>query len=184
MKSPTIIFIIIAVIGLAGTGYFFTKTRSLESKAAILQDAKLKVETELAALKNTDLGKENALLKSELKTAEDALALEKREHGNTQNRLTTAEGKIKDLETAIKKAQPYIGALSAFNDWQFAVSQFPLFDRDTRLIDAAVSSLSDNQVSDLWREAKASFPEAKQTGKSSYDRVIILITSNLAGLLR
>ena len=184
MKPFTIIFVVIAILGLGGTGYFFIQTQSLEKEIAVLKDAKSKVETELAVLKNTDLGKENELLKSKLKSAEDALVLEKRNHENARNQLTAAESKIKTLETAAKKAQSYVGVLSAFNDWQFAASPFPLADRDTRSIDNSIASLGDSQISNLWQEVKAGFPAAKQTGNFRFEEVIILITSKLADLLK
>ena len=183
MKPFTIIFVVIAILGLGGTGYFFIQTQSLEKEFVLLKDVKSKVETELAILKSTDLAKENEFLKSTLKSTEDAFALEKRNHENTQNRLTEAESKIKTLETATKRAQSYVGVLSAFNDWQFAASPLPLIDRDTRSIDTAISSLGDSHASNLWREIKVGFPMAKQTGNLRYEEVIILITSKLASLL-
>jgi len=184
MKPLIIILIIIAVLGFGGTGYFFTQTQSLENQIAVLQDAKSKAETELAVLKSTDLAKENELLRSKLKSAEDTLVSEKRAHENTQSKLTAVETKINALETTIKKAKPYINVLTAFNDWQFTASPFYLVDRDTSAIDNAISSLGDTQISNLWREIKTGFPAAKQTGNIRHEEVIILITSKLASLLK
>jgi len=62
-------------------------------------------------------------------------------------------------------------------------ASLPFIDRDTRSVDNAIASLGDSQISNLWREVKAGFPAAKQTGNLRYEEVIILITSKLASLL-
>lgn len=184
MKQLTIILIIIAVLGLGATGYFFYQNRGLEEEIVTLKDGKAEVEKELAVLKNTDLAKENNSLKSQLTSKEETLAAERRNLTEAELRLKTAEAKIQHLEMNIEKTKPHVNVLKAFNDWQFSVSPFPLVDRDTRSVDNAISALGDSQVSNLWREVKAGFPAAKQTGNLRYEEVIILITSKLTSLLR
>ena len=169
MKPLTIIYIIIAAIGLGGTGYFFTQARSIK--------------TELALLKSTDLAKENDVLNLKLKLMEDTLALEKRNHENTKNQLTTSEDRVKTSETIAKKAKSYIDVSVAFNDWQRPTG-LHILDRDTSRIDSVIPILGDNDVSKLWQEVKANFLVAKQTGDFRDNDVPVLINSKLVKLLK
>lgn len=148
----------ILVLVLAVAGYFFYQNQKLS--------------TELSFLKNTDLVKEVDALKLKLKSAEGA-----------QDKLTSAEGKIKTLETALKQARPYVNVLKAFDDWQRPANAH-LLDRDTSQIDSAISALGDEEVSDLWQEIKANFPRAKQTGDFRDNEVPVLVTSKLVRLLK
>lgn len=156
-------------MALVVTGYFFYQNQKLSA--------------ELSILKNTDLAKEVATLKFKLRSVEDVLTLEKREHGDTKNQLTTAEGRVKTLEATIKQVRPYVNVLTAFDDWQRPTG-LHILDRDTSQIDSAVSALGDNEVSDLWQEVKANFSRAKQTGDFRDNEVPVLITQKLARLLK
>ncbi|MBI2626693.1 MAG: hypothetical protein HYW77_00405 [Parcubacteria group bacterium] len=163
------IFLVVITMALVVTGYFFYQNQKLSA--------------ELSILKNTDLAKEVATLKFKLRSVEDVLTLEKREHGDTKNQLTTAEGRVKTLEATIKQVRPYVNVLTAFDDWQRPTG-LHILDRDTSQIDSAVSALGDNEVSDLWQEVKANFSRAKQTGDFRDNEVPVLITQKLARLLK
>lgn len=152
------LLIIIIVIILAAAGYFFYQNQKLS--------------TEITILKNTDLAKEVSALTLKLKLSEDA-----------QNKLTIAEGRIKTLETVLKQAKPYVNVLTAFDNWQRPAGAH-LLDRDTSKIDSAVSALGDSEVSDLWREVKANFSIAKQTGDFRDNEIPVLVTSKLVKLLK
>src|SRR3989344_7280640 len=95
--SVGIILAVVIIAGVVASGYFFYQNQKLS--------------TELNVLKNTDLAKESATLKIKLKSVEDALVLEKRNLGNTKNQLTSAEGKIRTLESTIKQAKPHVDVL-------------------------------------------------------------------------
>ena len=162
MRPALIILAVIAVLGLGSAGFLYVKTQSLtaengnlQKEISGLQDEKIKLETELAILKNTDLAKENQRLEAALQSTEYALASEKRDHGNAKNQLAAAEAKIKTLETTFKKAKLYAAVLKAFDDWQYNdTSGLHILDRDTRTVDNAISSLGDSEISDLWGEVK------------------------------
>lgn len=153
-KLPIAIVAIVLIIG----GYFFYQNQKLLA--------------ELSLLKSTNLVKEVTALKLKLKSAEDS-----------QNKLTIAEGKIKTLEATQKQARPYVNVLKAFDDWQRPANAH-LLDRDTSQIDSAISALGDSEVSDLWKEIKANFSNAKQTGDFRDNEVPVLITSKLVRLLK
>lgn len=184
MKHLTIVFIVIAILGLGGAGYFFYQNQGLLGEVARTKDEKAAIEKELAVLKNTDLAKENERLESKLKSTEDTLFAEKEDHVETKSQLKTAEAKIKNLETAFSKIKPYVDVVSAFNHWEHDASPFPILDRDVSKIDAAVSSLGDTAVADLWRKVKAGFPQARQTGAIGHEEVITLIISRIFNLLK
>ena len=167
--SVGIILAVVIIAGVVASGYFFYQNQKLS--------------TELNVLKNTDLAKEAATLKIKLKSVEDALVLEKRNLGNTKNQLTSAEGKIRTLESTIKQAKPHVDVLTAFDNWKGSTG-LHLLDRDTGQIDSAVSALGDSEVTSLWQEIKANFLRAKQTGDFRDNEVPALVTSKLAKLLK
>lgn len=158
MNTLKVSLILAFILVSAVAGYFFYQNQKLS--------------TELSFLKSADLVKEVDALKLKLKSAEGA-----------QDKLTLAEGKIKTLETALKQARPYVAVLKAFDNWQRPANDH-LLDRDTSQIDSAISALGDEEVSDLWREIKANFSRAKQTGDFRDNEVPVLVTSKLVRLLK
>lgn len=155
-QNRLLVIIIVAALGIGG--YFFWQNQKLS--------------TELSLLKSTNLVKEVDVLKLKLKLAEGA-----------QDKLTVAEGKIKTLETTLKQARPYVAVLKAFDDWQ-RPADLHLLDRDTSQIDSTISALGDSEVSNLWQEVKANFPQGKQNGNFRDNDVPVLVTSKLVRLLK
>lgn len=171
-NSLIVLIIIIAVLGLGGTGYFF--------------EAKSKVETELAILKRTDLAKENASLKLKLKSFEEELSTEKEKNIEANLKMRTLEEAFKKLEARLSKLKLFFGVLSAFHDWEYDSSHSGLhiLDRSTSQIDSAISVLNDSPISNLWTTVKANFPRAKETGDFRYGEVLILIHSKISNLIQ
>ena len=178
-----IIVIIIAILGLGGAGYFFWQNQSLGAKIAKLKDEKANVEKEFAVFKATDLAKENETLRLKLKTTEENLTAEKEKTGILEKNLSAMESRTKTLEANSTRIKFYVAVLDAFNDWQYAPSGLPIGDRNTAKIDAAITALHDEAVSNLWRNIKANFPQAKQTGVFRYEEVITRVTSLIQSLL-
>lgn len=184
MKQLITLFLVLAVVGVGGTGYFYLQHQKRVREIVVLKEEKIKLEKEFAELKNTDLARELLSVRSELGSTEGKLKDERRMHANTATTLKEVESRKQFLEAGIKKAKSYGAALSAFNDWQFLASPFPLPDRDTRSVDAAIAALGDQAVSRLWQEVKSGFPEGKKTGNLRFEEVILLITSKLVNALQ
>ena len=181
--SIIIITIIVSILGLGGAGYFFWQNQALENKITNLKDEKANIEKEFAVFKVTDLAKENETLRLKLKTTEENLATEKEKTQVFEKDLSVAESKIKTFETNFAKIKSYTVVLDAFNDWQYAPSSLPIGDRSTAKIDVAITALHDEAVSNLWRNIKANFPQAKQTGVFGYEQVILRVMSLIQSLL-
>ena len=184
MKPLTVILVVIAILGLGVAGYFFWQNQVLENQTAKLKDEKANVEKEFAVFKATDLAKENETLRLKLKTTEENLATEKEKTQVFEKNLSIAEAKIKTFEANSAKIKSYVAVLDAFNDWQYAPSSLPIGDRNTAKIDATITALPDEAVSNLWRTIKANFPQAKETGVFGYEQVILRVTSLIQNLLR
>ena len=178
-----IIIIVVAILGLGGAGYFFWQNQVLENQTVKLKDEKANVEKEFAVFRATDLAKENETPRLKLKNTEENLAAEKEKTKVLEKNLWTAESRTKTLEANSTKIKSYVAVLDAFNYWQYAPSGLPIGDRNTAKIDAAITALHDEIVSNLWRTIKANFPQAKQTGIFGYEQVIFRVTSLIQNLL-
>ena len=178
-----IIIIVVTVLGLCGAGYFFWQNQALENQTAKLKDEKANVEKEFAVFKATDLAKENETLRLKLKITEENLAIEKEKTKVFEKDISVAESKIRTLEANSTKIKSYVAVLDAFNDWQYSPSGLPIGDRNTAKIDATITALHDEAVSNLWRTIKANFPQAKQTGMFGYEQVILRVTSLIQNFL-
>ena len=183
MKILLATFILIAVLGLGGASYFLWQNQALENQTAKLKDERTNIEKEFAVFKATDLAKENETLRLKLKTTEENLATEKEKTQVFEKNLSIAEAKIKTFEANSAKVKSYMAVLDAFNDWQYAPSGLPIGDRNTAKIDATITALHDEAVSNLWRTIKDNFPQAKQTGMFGYEQVILRVTFLVQSLL-
>lgn len=174
MKPFTIIFIVIAVLGLGGSVYFFIQTQSLENQVLELQDAKSKTETELAALKATDLAKEVELLNLKLKTAETGLA-------TAQKEITNLRSQINDLTTNISKIEPYLNAITAIEKFLGG----PFTASNLGNIDAKINLLQDSQVTSQWLKAKENIDMARNSwSPQEFFDTVFLVNSKIRDLLR
>ena len=183
MKLFIIILIIIAFLGLGGAGYFFWQNQALESKTAKLKDEKSNVEKEFAVFKVTDFAKENEILTLKLKAAEKDVSQRDEKIATIQKDLAGAQSRIAMLEVNLKKIKSYTAILVAFNHWQYDGSPYHILDRDTSKIDAAIATLGDSEISQLWNGIKPKFAAAKATGAFLYEQVIILVTSRIGTIL-
>jgi len=179
MKPVTIILIITVVVGFGSVAFFFSNNRALVSgKTALegrlslaeqellnLKDEKVRVETELAVFKTTDLDKEAELLRLKLKNAE--------------NEFAATEKKVVKLETNLSKMKPYAEALTAI-DYFFSR---PMAEANLKNIDFKVGALNDSQISAQWREAKANINiDEGSWGTREISHTLFLITSKIRGL--
>ena len=187
MKTLLATFILIAILGLGGAVFFFTQRQSLttentamqgklenaEKTVAGLKDEKIKVETELAVLKSTDLGKEVELLQLKLKNAERDLATAEKD-------TTSLKNKVNNLETNLNKITPYLDAVSAIEQ---ALSA-PWSASSLANIDTKISTLRDSQITSLWLKGKETIDLAKQSWGPTYVfNAIFLISSRIRNLL-
>jgi len=179
MKPLTIILIIVAILGLGGTGFLYMERQSLvvengdlqgeikgsEKEITDLKDEKTKIETELAVLKTIDLEKEAELLRFKIKNAESDLA--------------AAEKKSIKLETNLSKTKPYADALDAIDHFFSG----PMTEANLKNIDVKISALGDSQITAQWKEAKADIDVSRGSwGVNGISHTFFLIISEIRGL--
>lgn len=180
MKPFPIVFVIIAVLGLGGTVYFFAAARSVSSeKVAVgqqlssaeqnierLEGEKTQLEKDLIFYKNTDFVKDNELLR---------LKLEK-----TEGDLSSARNRITSLETnlnATRSSLDAIYAIERFFDGPF--TQSGLAD-----IDAKISALRDAQVTNQWMTAKNTIDFVNNGwGPHDFFELVFLLNAKIRNLL-
>ena len=187
MKTLLAAFILIAVLGLGGAVFFFTQRQSLtventalqgklesaEKTVAGLKDEKTKVETELAVLKSTDLGKEVELLQLKLKNAE-------RDFAAAEKDTTGLKNEVNNLEANLGKITPYLDVTSAIEQSLSA----PFTASSLANIDTKVSALQDSQITSLWLKGKGTVDIWRQSWMpSDVFPVIFLINAKIRDLL-
>jgi len=135
---------ILAVLGIAGAAVFGTKyqssqaeSKTLEDNVSSLQEEKTQLEKDLIFYKNTDLAKDNELLRVKLENAEED--------------LTAARSRVTVLETNLNKIEPYTDVISAIERFLSA----PFTKNGLADIETKVSALGDAEVSNRWATARA-----------------------------
>ena len=180
MKILLTIFIVVAILGLGGAGYFFKTSSSLKQELGVVQNSivklkeeKTKVETELAVLKSTDLAKEVELLQLKLKDTNKDLTA-------AQNNITNLQNKNASLEANLRKITPYLDVTSAIEQSLSA----PFTASSLANIDTKVSALHDSQITSLWLKGKGTVDIWRQSWMpSDVFPVIFLINSRIRNLL-
>lgn len=127
-----VIISIVAVISVAGAGFFLSKLAKVNQVLTQLQDEKAKIATELAVLKSTDLAKEVTRLQ----------AFEKE-----VGRLT-ARNDV--LERNAQQLRPYFEAVDAVQSSFYSgdiVRSFPEIDR-------AIAALDEQGIVAKWQDTK------------------------------
>ena len=145
MRPASIIFAIIAIIGVGATVFFFYQNKWLETEIAALKDEKSKVETELAVLKNSDLAKDLELTRLKLKTSENDLAESKKE-------VVRLGSRVKTLETSLRSIKPYLSAIDAVQE--VVLGESGVTKSLVASADPKVAALQDAEISGSWQEAK------------------------------
>ena len=194
MNHLTITFIIVALLGLAGTGVFFIKNQNLGEELSIaneelstaevtisgLEDQKTAVEKELIRFKSTDLAKEAELLQTKLDAAEKDLE-------RTESDLTVSQSKVSDLETTIKtlkvnstKINLYLDAINAIETMLArSISASGISN-----VDSKIAPLNDTAVTNKWDEAKKDIDlEGRGFVAAPISNTVIEMTSRIRNLL-
>ena len=181
MKTLLTIFIVVAILGLIGAGYFFKTSSNLKQELRSAQDSigklkeeKTKVETELAVLKSTDLAKEVEFLRLNLKATEkDLVAL--------QNEVPNLKARIRTFETGVSKLESYLNAIDAIENM---VGGGPTA-AGVASVDSALNKLNDSSVSDRWANAKRGIDlERKSWQGTSISDTVITVTSRIRDFFR
>src|SRR3989338_5159999 len=135
MQQLNKIFLVVVIVALGALGtavYFFVQYSGSQAQVTQLIDGKIRVETELALLKATDLAKDNELLKLKLQ--------------NTEQDLTGAQSRVKTLETNLNKIKPFIDAVYAIERLLGA----PFTQKGLADIDTKIRVIQDEEVSNRW----------------------------------
>lgn len=174
MKPLTIIFIIIAILGLAWTGFFFIKKQSLENQLVSLKEEKTNVEKEFAMFKATDLAKEVEILQLKLKATEKDLSA-------LQSEAPDLKARIRTFEAGVSKLESYLNAINAIENM---VGGGPTA-AGVASVDSALNKLNDSSVSDRWANAKRGIDlDRKSWQGTSISDTVITITSRIRDFFR
>lgn len=152
MKPPIIILIVVALLGLGGTGYYFMSSLRLQNEFADreklitnLKEEKSRMEIELAVLKNSDLAKDLELTQLKLKTSEKDLSESKKE-------VARLGARVKTMEAGLNKMRPYLNAIEAIQ--KVVLGDTGITKSLVANADPKVSTLNDQEISGHWQKAK------------------------------
>ena len=136
-----IIVIVVAILGLGGTAFLLTKSRSLQSQLTNTKEDKAKIETELVTLKARDLIKENEILQLKLEAA-----------GKNLSEAQKEIGRLTNFEANAKKTKPYLDAIEAVHNVFFGGNPTA---SAIATIDTKIFALkSDTTLFAQWEDAK------------------------------
>jgi len=172
-----IILGIIALVILGAGGYFFWQNQNLSgqlnyarSQIAETKEAKSKVENELVVLKNTNLAKENEILRLKLKTAEKDLIQEKEAFSQFRSRVASIP--------QITDALSLITSLVFADDVSQCPSQFGRFGE----VRQKIVAMGDTRLLNAWDEfAKSPDPAHCGMVPKDFQRVMNLGLDKILG---
>ena len=169
MQQLNKIFLIVIVVALGALGtaiYFYVQYSGSQAQVTQLIDGKIRVETELALLKATDLAKDNELLKLKLQ--------------NTEQDLAGAQSRVKTLETNLNKIEPFPNAISAIERFFSG----PFTQKGLADIDTKINVLQDMEVLSRWMTARGTVDFANNGwGPHDFFQTVFLINSRTKSLL-
>ena len=169
MQQLNKIFLIVAIVALGALGtavYFFVQYSGSQAQVTQLIDGKIRVETELALLKATDLAKDNELLKLKLQ--------------NTEQDLAGAQSRVKTLETNLNKIKPFIDAVSAIERFFSG----PFTQKGLADIDTKINVLQDMEVLSRWLTARGTVDFANNGwGPHDFFQIVFLLNLRIKSLL-
>lgn len=166
MQQTTTILIIVILLAVGLSGYFFWQNTVLNGQLANLKNEKTKVETELTVLKTTDFIRKAELLQLKLT--------------NTERDLEAATKRKTELETNLNKIRPYTDATAIIERFFSA----PFTQKGLADIDTKISVLQDTEVSNRWMTAKATVDFVNNGwGPHDFFQVVFLLNSRIKTLL-
>lgn len=182
MNKNLALVALVAIIGFIIAGFLFTKNGSLTKQVQELNDQLKTVsdklndaEKELIYYKNTDLAKEVQLLQLQLTAAEKDLA-------TSQQDASSAQARVKTLETNLAKIGPYLDAMQAISDMFFDTGPT---DKGVARIDAKIAVLKDASISNVWADAKSGIDtERRSWSGESIGKTMSAIISQINSLLQ
>lgn len=187
-NKALLVVLIIAGLGLLGTGVFFSKSQSskkaaaeLTGKLAIanqalsdLKEQNSELEKELIAFKNTDLAKEVELLNLKL-------ANTKKELADSQFAESNLKSQVETLKSNLSQIRPYNEAIDVIRQMYFGPGPSA---SGIAKIDAKIAALKDIEISNLWGQAKASINLEQRSWSGQYEgEVLGAIISRIRNLL-
>ena len=169
MQQLNKIFLIVVVVALGALGtaiYFYAQYSGSQDQVTQLIAGKIRVETELALLKATDLAKDNELLKLKLQ--------------NTEQDLAGAQSRVKILETNLNKIKPFLEVVSAIERFFSA----PFTQKGLADIDTKINVLQDMEVLSRWMTARGTVDFANNGwGPHDFFQTVFLLNSRIKSLL-
>ena len=150
MQQTTTILIIVILLTVGISGYFFWQNSIIRSELSVankeildLKETNFKVESELILLKSSDLAKDLELTQFKLKTAERDLLV-------FQKEAVSLTGELKNLRSSLSTIPLHLDAIDTI---ERMVGEGPSqlgIDR----VNPKISALKDSSISAAWENAR------------------------------
>ena len=187
MQQTNTVFIAAIILALGAGGYFVwhnqvlsTQLSKATEQVAELKEAKSKVETELAVLESSDLGKEVELLQLKLKTAERDFTAKEKELAIALQEKTNL---VNQLQAARAISAQIRARLDAIDATERMVGSGPNAG-SVAAVDQRIAAVKDIGVTEAWTIAKRDIDFARMSwnGNTIADAVMAL-TQSIRNLL-